>query len=453
MTVKDAPAAVKRDLPSENELARLVEMTLDEARRCGATAAEAAVSVGSGFSVNVRLGEVDTLEHQRDRSLAVGVYFGQRQGTASSADFSAESVKATVEAACTIAKYTSEDEAQGLADPALLARDYPELDLYHPWHLTPEQAIDMARESEATALAFDERIDNSEGASVSTGAGLRVYGNTEGFVGGVSGTRHNLHCVVVARDAAGMQRDYWYTAARAPEDLEPHIEVGRRAAERAVRRLGARRLSTRKVPVMFAPEAARGLLSHFVGAIRGGSLYRKASFLLDRLDTSVFPEFVQIREYPHLPRGLGSTPFDNEGVATRERAVVENGVLQGYVLDSYSARKLGMASTGNAGGVHNLTIEPGPLGYEELLADMGEGLLVTEMMGQGVNMVTGDYSRGASGFWVENGRIAYPVEEITVAGNLKDMFAAIRRVGKDMDTRGNIRTGSLVVDGLTVAGE
>ena len=439
-------------LPTRDELARIVQQVLDEAKRQGASAAEASVSVGTGLSVNVRRGEVETLEHERDRSLGVAVYFGQRQGTAASADFSAQSVRDTVAAACSIARYTSEDPAQGLADPELMATEFPDLDLDHPWDLEPDAAIDLALACEAAALDADARISNSEGAGVSTGRSVRVYGNSHGFMGGMEGTRHGANCVVVAGEGAGMQRDYWYTVGRHADELEAPEAVGRKAAARAVRRLGGRQIATGRMPVLYVPEMARGMIGHFLGAVRGGSLYRHASFLLDHLGERVFPEHVTMTEYPHLPRALGSAAFDNEGVATRDRTLVDAGVLQGYVLDTYSARKLGMTTTGNAGGVHNLTVHPGEYDFDGLLREMGNGLVVTELMGQGVNAVTGDYSRGAAGFLVTNGELGEPVEEITVAGNLRDVFRNLRAVGSDMDTRGSVRTGSLLLDDVTVAG-
>lgn len=440
-------------LPADAELNGLVEQVLDEAKSKGATSAEASVSVGVGLSVSVRQGEVDTLEHQRDRFLGVTVYFGQRQGSASSADFSADSLRATVAAACSIARYTSEDPAQGLADPSLLATRFPDLELFHPWELNADQAIELAKASEAAALATDARIINTDGANVSTHAGLRAYGNSNGFLGTTRRTRHGTSCMVIARDEQGMHRDYWYTVNRAPGKLESAESVGRQAAQRTVRRLGSRRLGTRRTPVLYAPTVAQGLLGHLVGAIHGGSLYRRASFMLDHLGKQVFPEHVTLTEHPYLKGAMGSSAFDNEGVQTRERVLVDRGVLQGYVLDSYSARKLGMQTTGNAGGVSNLTMTPGALDFEGLLREMGTGLVVTELMGQGVNLVTGDYSRGASGFWVENGEIAYPVQEITVAGNLRDMYMGLMAAGTDLDRRGNLVTGSLLIDGMTVAGE
>ena len=439
--------------PNQSELEGVVAAILAEARKQGASSAEAGVSFEAGLSVSVRLGEVETLEYHRDRGLGVTVYFGQRKGSASTSDLGHEAIQATVRAACGIARYTAEDDCAGLADPTLMATAIPDLDLCHPWDLRAERAIEIATLCEAAARGVDARITNSEGGSVSSHLGLHVYGNTHGFSGGYYSTRHSVSCAVIGAQDDAMQRDYWYTVARDAADLEDAESVGRRAAERTVRRLGARRLGTRKAPVLFAAEIAGGLIGHFIGAIRGGSLYRKASFLLDHLGKPVFPDFVRIHEQPHLKKALGSAPFDSEGVATRARDIVRDGVLQGYVLDSYSARKLNMQTTGNAGGVHNLTIEPGTRDFEGLLQQMGTGLLVTETMGQGVNIVTGDYSRGATGFWVENGVIQYPVEEITIAGNLRDMLRHIAAVGNDVELRGNTRTGSLLVEEMTIAGE
>ncbi len=454
-----AQRALPADLPlvaREAQLRELVASVLAEARRCGASAAEATVDLSQGLSVTVRLAEVETVEHTRDKGIGVTVYFGKRRGSASSTDLSPAALAETVRAACAIARYTAEDEAAGLAEPEHLARDIPDLDLYHPWPISVEEAIVLARACEEAARAHDARITNSEGATVSSHEGLTVYGNTHGFLGGYAATRHSLSVSVIGQDAAGMQRDYWYTVARAPGDLESPEALGRRAAERTVRRLSSRKLSTRQCPVVYEAPVAASLLSHFVGAVRGSSLYRRASFLLDHLGKAVFAPFVRLHEQPHLPRALGSAPFDHEGVATRPRDLVRDGMLVGYVLDSYSARKLGMTTTGNAGGVHNLTLHPGPVGQTTdlagLLKEMGTGLLVTELIGFGVNTVTGDYSRGAAGFWVEGGEIAYPVEEITVAGNLKDMFRAFVAAGADLDTRGNIRTGSILIEGMTVAG-
>lgn len=445
--------AASRELPPVAEIEGLVRFALAEAKRAGADAAEVSASASRGLAVKVRRGEVETLEHMRDRGLGVTVYCDGRKASASSADYGEAAIRETVRAALDIARHTSADPCAGLADPEHLAAEVPDLDLYHPWDITPEAAIELARECEAAALAVDSRLTNSDGAELSTGEAVNAYGNSHGFVGGFAASQHGLGCVVVGREGEQMQREHWFSAARAAADMEAAADVGREAGERTARRLGARRLGTTSAPVLFAAPVARSLIGHFVGAVSGGSLYRRASFLVDSLGSRIFPEFVQMHEAPHLPRALGSAPFDAEGVATRPRALVEDGVLQGYVLSSYSARKLGMVTTGNAGGVHNLTVGGGERGLEALIRDMHRGLLVTQLMGQGVNPVTGDYSRGAAGFWVEDGVIAYPVEEITVAGNLREMFRNLAAVGADIDRRGNIRCGSLLVEGLTIAGE
>ncbi|RJQ47548.1 MAG: metalloprotease PmbA [Gammaproteobacteria bacterium] len=434
-------------------LATIIEDALKAARAQGAGAAEAAVSADSGLSVTVRMGEVETVEHQRDKGLSVTVYFGRRQGSASSTDFSAKAIQDTVRAACNIARFTAEDECAGLADAERMAREAPDLDLHYPWPLSAEQAIALAREAEDAGMACDKRITNSEGASVASHDGVHAYGNTHGFLGSYASSRHSVSCTLIGQEGDSLQRDYWYSVARDPRDLEAPVAIGRRAARRTVRRLHARRLSTRTAPVLFEAQAATGLLGHLVGAVRGASLYRKASFLLDHLGKQIFPAFVHLHEQPHLKKALGSAPFDNEGVATRARDLVTGGVLQGYVLDSYSARKLGMQTTGNAGGVHNLCMDPGQHDLPGLLRLMDTGLLVTELLGYGVNIVTGDYSRGAAGFWVERGEIQYPVEEITIAGNLRDMFLRLSAAGADIETRGNIRTGSILIESMTIAGE
>ena len=436
------------------ELADVVSFVLEEARRQGASQCEAEANVSQGLAVTVRLGEVDTIEYQRDRGLGVTVYFDKRKGSASTADLSMEAVRQTVEKACAIAHYTAEDPYAGLIEPEALARDVPDLDLNHPWTLTPEEAIEIARRCEAAGLEVDSRITNSEGGSLNSNRHSGVYGNSHGFLGGVSSTSHSVSCSLIAQQGEEMQRDYWYTTARDPADLEAPDAIGRMAGQRAVARLGSRKLSTRKAPVAFTPEMARGLIKHFAGAIRGAAQYRKASFLLDAAGKQVFPEFLQIHERPHIPKGLASNPFDDEGAATRDRDLVRDGVLTGYVLGSYSARRLGLKSTGNAGGVHNLIVAaPGKaLDSQSFLTRMQNGLLVTELMGQGVNGVTGDYSRGASGFWVENGAIAYPVHEITIAGNLGQMYLDIVAVGSDVDERGTVRTGSILIGEMTIAG-
>jgi PmbA protein len=437
------------------QLQDVIRFVLDEAQRRGASQAEADASVNQGLGVTARLGEVETVEYQRDRGLGVTVYFGHRKGSASTADLSMQAVRNTVEKACTIAKYTAEDPYSGLVDPEALARDIPDLDLDHPWELAPELAIGLARRCEAAGLAVDARITNSEGASVNSQRHIGVYGNSLGFLAGSAGTSHSISCSLIAQHADEMQRDYWYTSARDPADLEAPELIGRRAGERAVARLGSRRLTTRKAPIAYSPDMARGLFRHFIGAIRGASQYRKASFLLNAAGEQVFPEFLQMQERPHILKGLASAPFDGEGAATHDRDLVRDGILQGYVLGSYSARKLGLKTTGNAGGVHNLIVAaPGKaLDMESFLARMGSGLLVTEMMGQGVNGVTGDYSRGASGFWVEGGAITYPVHEVTIAGNLRQIYRDIVALGNDVDVRGGIRTGSVLIGEMTIAGE
>ena len=433
-------------------LAAVAGEVLQAAWARGATAAEAEVSQAFGLSVTVRKGEVETIAYNRDKGIGVTVYVGARRGHASTADFSAEAIDDTVTKALTIARYTAEDACAGLADPALLARNWPDLELYFPWDLPVDQAVALGRECEAAALAVDGRLTNSEGATVSVHEGEFAYANTHGFCAGYASSRHGIYCAVIGDDGNSMQRDDWYTAARAPGDLESAAQVGRLAGERTAQRLGARRLTTRDCAVVFEAPVATGLIGHYVNATSGGSLYRKSSFLLDSLGQSVFAPHVTIREEPHLPRGQASAPFDDEGVATRSRDVVREGVVQGYFLGSYSARKLGLASTGNAGGNHNLVVAHGSDDLPALLRRMGRGLLVTELLGQGVNPVTGDYSRGAAGYWVENGVIAYPVEEITIAGNLRRMYRDIVAVGNDVDRRGSRHCGSILIGAMTVAG-
>lgn len=426
---------------------------LREAEICGASSAEVDISVGKGFSVTSRLGEVETVEYTQGKSIELTVYFGKRIGAASVSDMRWESIQSAVQAACHIARFTQEDPCSGLADPALLAFGYPELELAYPWNLTVEQAIEMACLCEREALAKDKRLVNSEGVTVNTNEGCHLYANSDQFVGFYTGTRHEISCVLVAKQQDEMQRDYSYTIARNPELLLPISIVAQQAAEKTVSRLGAKRLSTQKTPVIFCAEEARSLLGTLTSAISGGNLYRKSSFLLNHLGKKILPDFVRIFEQPHLAGALGSVAFDDEGVATRNNVFVDGGVLQSYCMGVYSARQLGMQTTGNSGGVHNLTISPGKLDLAGLLKAMGTGLLVTEVMGSGVNLVTGDYSRGASGFWVENGEIQYPVQEITIASNLKDMFAHVVDIGNDVDTRGNIRTGSIWIEEMTIAGD
>ena len=437
---------------SPEHLQSLVREVLAQAHQGGATAAEADVSEGSGLSVTVRLEEVETIEYNRDKELGVSVYFGQRRGHASTSDFSPEALRNTVAKALTIARHTAEDPFAGLADPALMVQDFPDLELYHPWDMSVDEGIERALRCETTALAVDRRLSNSEGATAHTHRSHFCYGNSAGFIGGYAGSSHGLSCAVIAGKHADMQRDYWYTSARHRDDLETPEQVGVRAGERALRRLKARSLSTRQVPVLFEAPVATSLIGHFVRAVSGGSLYRKTSFLLDCLGKPVFNSKFSVHEEPHRLRGLASAPFDDGGVLTRPRTVVADGVVQGYFLGSYSARKLGMTTTGNAGGSHNLVVPPFGGDFEALLRQMDRGLLVTELMGQGVNSVTGDYSRGAAGFWVENGQIQYPVHEITIAGNLKQMYANILAVGTDVQSRGSKICGSILVEEMMVAG-
>lgn len=434
-----------------SELESRVTQALEHAGRAGVDMAEASASLQGGLSATVRLGEVETIEHNRDRGISVTVYAEGRKGHANSADLTSESVLACVDRAVEIARFTELDRCNGLADPERLATDFPDLDLWHPHELSIDQAIERALEVEAAGRA-NELISNSEGSSASASFGQTVYGNSHGFLGRSSGTRYGQVCVLIAGSGPGMQRDYWYDSQRRFDGLEAPAETGIRAAERTASRLGARQINTTQAPVVFAPEVSRSVIGHLVGAVSGGALYRNASFLKDSIGQQLFPDWMSLVERPRIPGGTGSAVFDAEGVATRERALIDQGVLTGYVLSSYSARRLGMETTGNAGGIHNLQIDGHSMGVAELLAQAGSGLLVTEVMGQGVSMVTGDYSRGAAGFWFENGQISYPVEEVTIAGNLRDMFSNVAAVGDDIDLRGNIQSASLLINGMTIAG-
>ncbi|MES2820680.1 MAG: metalloprotease PmbA [Pseudomonadota bacterium] len=434
------------------ELQAQVARIIAEARQQGASACEVAVSVEQGLSTSVRQGEVETVEFNRDQGFGITLYVGQRKGSASTSASGEAAIRETVAAALAIAKHASEDECAGLADGALMAQNLPDLDLYHAWDISPERAIELALSCEAAAFAADARIKNADGTSLNTHQGCRVYGNSHGFVGGYASTRQSLSCVMIAESDGLMQRDYWYDVSRRGEDLADPVSIGRRAAERAVSRLGARPVPTCEVPVLFAAELATGLFSHFLSAISGGNLYRKSSFLEGALGQQLFPNWLSLDERPHIPRALGSATFDGDGLATFAKAFVEDGVLSSYILGTYSGRKLGMPSTANAGGVHNLFVSHGDEDQAALIRRMGRGLLVTELMGQGLNLVTGDYSRGASGFWVENGEIQFPVQEVTIAGNLRDMFKQIVAVGSDLELRSNIRTGSVLIERMTVAG-
>ena len=441
-----------------DRLAQLSEDVIRRARAAGASQAEVSASVESGMAVTVRLGEVETVERTRDRGFGLTVYFGRRKGSASTADLKAESIEATLAQACAIARYTEVDPCAGLADAALMAKGpFPDLDLWHPWDLDVARAIEIGQEIEAAGRAHPA-IANSEGATVQNGESLGVYANSHGFVGRERGTYQSLSCSLIAGQGEAMQRDYWYDSTRDASDLPVFTTIGTKAAERAAARIDSRRLSTRECPVLFAPEVARSLIGHLIGAVSGGSLYRRASFLLDHAGKKVLPEFVRITETPFLSRGHASTAFDAEGVATRESDLVSGGVLQRYVLGSYSARKLGLQTTANAGGVHNLRVDAGAVDgqsgdLDAMLQRMGTGLLVTELIGHGVSIVTGDYSRGAAGFWIENGEIAYPVQEITIAGNLRDMFMDIRAIGTDIDPRSSILTGSILLGKMMLGGE
>ena len=435
-----------------NSLKQITQDVLKLAKQAGASSAETEVSYGTGQNVSVRMGEAENIEYNRDKGVSITVYFGQQKGHASSSDLSQQALKDTVEAACNIAKYTAKDEFCGLADANLMATETPDLDLYHPWNISVEAAIEIAKTCEAAAFAVDrKRIINSEGAGVSNSESVFAYANSHGFVGGYPSSQHSISCSVIAEDGDAMQRDYWYTNARDMTDMESAEYVGKLAGARTVRRLGAQSISTCQVPVLFEAPLASGLISSLIGAISGGSLYRKSSFLLDSLGTQIASPLLNIEELPHLKKGIASSSFDSEGVATKSRKLVENGVLQGYVLGSYSARKLGMATTGNAGGSHNLIVRSTGQNFADLLKLMGTGLLVTEVLGHGLNMVTGDYSRGAAGFWVENGVIAYPVEEITIAGNMSDMLKQIVAVGSDVIAQSSKQTGSILIERMTVA--
>jgi len=452
VTISHASAADAAAAATLDRLAELSALAVAEARRLGASQAEASANDERGLNVNVRMGEVESVERTRDRGLAVTVYFGQRKAQASTADLKPESLRRTVEMACAIARHTEADAANGLAEEARMARAPRDFDQWHPWAIEAEAAIALALEAEAAGRDFDARISNSEGASVSTHEGLSVYANSHGFVGREKSTSHSISVSLIAGAGDAMQGQHWYTAALRPGALENAADVGRKAARRTLARLDPRSTPTGEFPVLFVPEVARSLIAHLVGAVSGGALYRKASFLVGAQGQRLFPDWFRILERPHLTGGWRSADFDADGVATRESALIEAGVLQRYVLGTYSARRLGLASTGNAGGVHNLEVAANAEGFDALLAGMRRGLIVTELMGQGVNTVTGDYSRGAAGFWVEDGAIAWPVDELTIASNLRDMFQAVEAVGADIDPRSATAVGSLLIGRMTVAG-
>lgn len=446
-----------------------VAKVLELAKSLGADGAEVAMSRQQGLSVGTRLGEVENVEFTNDGALGITVYQQGRKGSASTADLSEKALIQTVEAAVNIAKYTSVDDCSGLADKALLAMQPQDLDLYHPKSLTTEEAIEIAKECEQSALSSDKRITNSDGASLDCFSGFKVYGNSHGQLVGYPSSRHSLSCVVIAGSDDQMQRDYAYDVNRDFALLECGVSIGKRAASEVLSRLNPQKLSTMKVPVLFRADIANTLWGHFIAAISGGNLYRKSSFLLDALGKDVFPNFISIQERPHILKALASSAFDSEGVLTQDRDIITDGALQTYLLTSYSARKLGLTTTGHAGGIHNWLVvdkntnakggsKGGSKGnreadFDAMLKTLGTGLFVTELMGQGVNVVNGDYSRGAAGFWVENGEIAYPVSEITIAGNLEKMFKGIVAVGTDFDTHGSISTGSILIDEMQVAGQ
>ncbi|MEN9916708.1 MAG: peptidase modulator of gyrase [Pseudomonadota bacterium] len=432
----------------KNLLLELMSM----AKKQGATQAEASVSFDTGFSVMVRSQEVETIEHNRNKSLGINVYFGHKKGSASTSDFNPKAIKSTFEAACHIARFTAEDSFSGLAEPQFLEKKPADLNLYHPWLIDPQNAIEMSKECEANALAIDNRLTLSEGVNLSTQEAIFVYANSNEFLAGYPSSLHNISCNLIAKDKMGMQRDGSFTISRNPEQLQSIKKLAKEAADNTIKRLSSKRIATCQGPVIFHSEIASGLIKTFLAAISGGNLYRNASFLVNHIGKSVFAKKISIYEKPHILGALGSAPFDDEGVRTNERILVDEGILSGYLLNSYSARKLGLQTTGNAGGFHNILLKTSQFQLSDLLKQMGKGLLITEVMGQGVNLVTGDYSRGAAGFWVENGEILFPVEEITIAGNLKDMYQNIIAIGNDINNKSSIQTGSILLENMMIAG-
>ena len=436
----------------EQTLRDAVSFAIETAQKAGATA-EVGVTKVSGLSVSTRLQEIENVEFTNDGALGISVYLGQQKGNASTSDLSEEAIKNTVEAALAIAKYTSPDDCTGLADKELMAFEAPDLALYHSANVDVEQATKLALEAEKSALEYDAKIVNSNGASFNSHTGVRVYGNTHGMLQSYLSSRYSLSCSVIGGELDQLENDYEYTVSREFDALSPADWVGQNCAKKVIARLNPQKLTTREVPVIFLNDVATGLISHLTGAISGGSLYRKSSFLLDHLGKQVLPDWFQISERPHLLKRLASTPFDSEGVRTQDLEIIQDGVLQTYLLTSYSGRKMGMQSTGHAGGIHNWLVKPNLMGgLTALLRQMDTGLLVTDVMGQGVNIVTGDYSRGAAGFWVENGEIQYPVAEITIAGQLQDMLKNIVAVADDVEHRSNIQTGSILLDKMKISG-
>ena len=442
----------KREALGRADLENLVTLALDEAQKLGVDQAEAAASQDTGLSATARLGEVESLEYTNDRGIGITVFKDSRKGNASTSDLSPAAIREAVAKAVSFANVTAQDEYAGLADANLMCRDVRDLELDHPWEIDADAAIALAIAAEKAGLDHDARVSNSEGATIYTNRGTRAYGNTHGFVSSYSKTSHNITCILLAEQDGVMQRDYHYTAARCADDMDAATDVGRVAAEKTVARLGARKIDTTRAPVLYVPELARGFIGHAIGAIAGGAQYRRASFLLESAGEKLFPDFVSVQERPHLPRGMASAPYDSEGVGTYDRDIVTDGVLQGYILGSYSARRLGLQTTANAGGAQNLIVPGGDKDRDALIREMGTGLVVMELIGQGVNGVTGDYSRGAVGLWIENGEIAYPVHEVTIAGNLRDLYLRIAAIGNDQDLRSGIRCGSILVEEMTIAG-
>jgi len=442
----------KRESLGREELESLVALALDEARTLGVDQAEVAASQDTGLSATARLGDVENLEFTNDRGVGITVYKNSCKGNASTSDISPAAIREAVAKACSFATFTAEDQYSGLADAHLMATEIADLDLDHPWDIDASQAIALAIESENAAMAFDKRISNSEGATVGTNRGTRAYGNSHGFIGSHSRTSHSITCVVLAETDGAMQRDYHYTSSRVAGNLDDAASVGVMAAQKTVARLGAQKIKTTNAPVLFIPELSRGFIGHAVGAIAGGAQYRRSSFLLDAIGEKIFPDFVQIQERPHIPQAMASRAYDGEGVATYDRDIVTDGELRSYILSSYSARRLSLKTTANAGGAQNLIIPGSDTDLSALIAEMGTGLIVEELIGQGVNSVTGDYSRGAVGHWVENGEIQYPVHEVTIAGNLLELYKRIAAIGNDQDLRSGMRCGSLLVEEMTIAG-
>lgn len=439
-------------LPDEGKLKQIIADVLAQAKIKGATQAEADLSTSQGLSVSARMREAETIQLQQDNELSISVYFGKNKATASTSNLDKDALKATLEAACTIAKYTSEDEFSGLADGSLMATEFPDLDLFHPWNIDSEQAMKMALECEAVALDYDAKISNSEGGSVDTRVSLSVYGNSHGFIAAQAKSRHSISCSVVAEKDALMQRDYWYDTSIIADRLDTVEQIGKKAAERTLKRLSAQKLTTQTSPILFSNEMAGGIISHIFTAISGTSQYRKASFLLDKIDQIILPEWLSIKENPYVLQGLGSSPYDDEGVTTKAIDIITDGRLNTYLLDSYAARKLGRQSTGHAGGVRNITVSHSDNDLNAMLKTLDTGLYVTELMGQGVNTITGDYSRGAAGFWVEKGEIQFPVEGVTIAANLNTMLKQIVAIGSDIDLRSSLHTGSLLIEKMMIAG-